>query len=113
MARKIVVEHIDDIDGTPIQNGNGETIAFSVGGVDYEIDLKDENAKEFHSTLTYYIEHATRVGGRKCRSTPEVKSSRGRKQAKEIREWATTEGYELSPRGRIPAQIEEAYSAAH
>ncbi|GAF46927.1 hypothetical protein RW1_035_00720 [Rhodococcus wratislaviensis NBRC 100605] len=49
MARKIVVEHIDDIDGTPIKKGKGETIAFSVDGVDYEIDLKDKNAKEFHT----------------------------------------------------------------
>ncbi|ANS32069.1 lysyl tRNA synthetase-like protein [Rhodococcus opacus M213] len=113
MARKIVVERIDDIDGTPIKNGEGETIAFSVDGVDYEIDLKDNNAKEFHSTLTFYIEHATRVGGRKRRSTPAVEPSQGRTRAKEIREWATTEGYELSTRGRIPAQIEEAYSAAH
>lgn len=36
MARKIVVERLDDIDGTPIKNGKGETIAFSVNGVDYE-----------------------------------------------------------------------------
>ena len=113
MARKVVVERIDDIDGTPIKNGNGETIAFSVDGVDCEIDLKDKNAREFRSILTYYIEHATRVGGRKRRSTPSVETSQGRKRAKEIREWATTEGYQLSARGRIPAQIEEAYSAAH
>ncbi|MFC9768267.1 Lsr2 family protein [Rhodococcus jostii] len=113
MARKIVVECIDDIDGTPIKNGDGETIAFSVDGVDYEIDLKDKNAREFHSILAYYIEHATRVGGRKRRLTPSVETSQGRKRAKGIREWATTEGYELSARGRIPAQIEEAYSAAH
>nr|EJI93790.1 hypothetical protein JVH1_8827 [Rhodococcus sp. JVH1] len=42
-----------------------------------------------------------------------MEPSQGRTRAKEIREWATTEGYELSTRGRIPAQIEEAYSAAH
>ncbi|MFC9836002.1 Lsr2 family protein [Rhodococcus sp. NPDC127530] len=113
MARKVVVERIDDIDGTPIKNGKGETIPFSVDGVDYEIDLKVKNAREFHKTLDYYIEHATRVGGRKRRSTPAVAPSQGRSQAKEIREWATEQGYELSARGRIPAEIEEAYNAAH
>jgi hypothetical protein len=113
VARKVVVERIDDIDGTPIKNGKGETIPFSVDGVDYEIDLKLKNAKEFHKTLDYYIEHATRVGGRKRRSTPAVVPPQGRQKAKEIREWATAEGYELSARGRIPAQIEEAYNAAH
>ena len=113
MGRKVVVERIDDIDGTPIKNGKGETIPFSVDGVDYEIDLKVKNAREFHKTLDYYIEHATRVGGRKRRSTPAVAPSQGRSQAKEIREWATSQGYELSTRGRIPAEIEEAYNAAH
>ena len=113
MARKIVVERIDDLDGTPIENGKGETVPFSVDGVDYEIDLKEKKAREFHKTLDFYIEHATRVGGRKRRSTTAADPSQGRKRAKEIREWATTEGYELSARGRIPAQIEEAYNAAH
>jgi hypothetical protein len=113
VARKVVVERIDDIDGTPIKNGKGETIPFSVDGVDYEIDLKLKNAREFHKTLEFYIEHATRVGGRKRRSTTAVDPSQGRGQAKEIREWATAQGYELSARGRIPAQIEEAYNAAH
>ncbi|QHE73391.1 histone-like nucleoid-structuring protein Lsr2 [Rhodococcus sp. WAY2] len=113
MARKIVVERLDDIDGTPIKNGKGETIAFSVNGVDYETDLKTKNAKEFHSTLNYYIEHATRVGGRKRRSTAAVAPSNGRKRAKDIREWATAQGYEVSSRGRIPAQLEDAYNAAH
>jgi hypothetical protein len=51
VARKIVVECVDDIDGTPIKNGKGETIPFSVDGVDYEIDLKLKNAREFHKTL--------------------------------------------------------------
>nr|WP_306454263.1 histone-like nucleoid-structuring protein Lsr2 [Rhodococcus sp. ACS1] len=44
---------------------------------------------------------------------PRWNPRRGASGRKEIREWATTEGYELSARGRIPAQIEEAYSAAH
>ncbi len=45
MARQIVVEHVDDIDGTPIAEGKGETIGFSVNGIDYEIDLSAKNAK--------------------------------------------------------------------
>jgi hypothetical protein len=45
MARQIVVEHVDDIDGTPIVEGKGETIGFSVNGIDYEIDLSAKNAK--------------------------------------------------------------------
>ncbi|AWK76226.1 hypothetical protein CBI38_32585 (plasmid) [Rhodococcus oxybenzonivorans] len=109
----MVVERLDDIDGTPIKDGKGETIAFSVNGVDYEIDLKVKNAREFHGTFNYYIEHAARMGGRKRRSTPAGASSDGRKRANDIREWATAQGYEVSSRGSIPAQLEDAYNAAH
>jgi hypothetical protein len=30
-----------------------------------------------------------------------------------IRDWARSEGYELSERGRIPAEVRAAYEAAH
>lgn len=53
------------------------------------------------------------MGGRKRRSTPAGASSDGRKRANDIREWATAQGYEVSSRGSIPAQLEDAYNAAH
>ncbi|WP_257890376.1 Lsr2 family protein [Rhodococcus sp. USK10] len=55
---------VERIDGTPIKNEKEQTGPFSRDGVDYRIDLKAKNAKNFHSTLTLYIDHATRVGGR-------------------------------------------------
>lgn len=48
MARKVVVELVDDIDGT-VFGEEGEKITFAVNGVEYEIDLKDEHASEFAS----------------------------------------------------------------
>ncbi|MHA4854808.1 Lsr2 dimerization domain-containing protein [Rhodococcus sp. MSC1_016] len=59
MARKRVVELVDDIDGT-VFGDEGEKITFAVNGVEYEIDLKDEHASEFHRKIGYFIEHATR-----------------------------------------------------
>lgn len=67
MARKVVVELVDDIDGT-VFGEDGESITFSVNGVDYEIDLKGKHASKFHKQIGFFIEHATRVGGRKRRS---------------------------------------------
>ncbi|WP_257792497.1 Lsr2 family protein [Rhodococcus oxybenzonivorans] len=32
---------------------------------------------------------------------------------RDVREWAATSGYEVSSRGRIPAEIQEAFDAAH
>ncbi len=101
MARQVVVEHVDDIDGSPIVEGKGETIAFSVNGIDYEIDLSAKNAKDFHKKLDYYIDHATRVGGRKNRSAgtlasgDEVKrkpARRDRDHVRGVREWARSRG---------------------
>ncbi|MFD9664411.1 Lsr2 family protein [Rhodococcus sp. NPDC059968] len=121
MARHIVVEHVDDIDGTSIDEGQGETIAFSVDGIDYEIDLSAKNATQFHKKLDYYIEHATRVGGRKNRTAgtihsgggPTTPARRDRDHVRAIREWAHEQGYEVGVRGRMPTDIVEAYNAAH
>lgn len=67
MARKVVVEMVDDIDGT-VFGDDGESINYAVDGVEYVIDLKDEHATELRETFEYYIAHSTRVGGRKHRS---------------------------------------------
>ncbi|ANS32092.1 lysyl tRNA synthetase-like protein (plasmid) [Rhodococcus opacus] len=122
MARQVVVEHVDDIDGSPIAEGRGETIAFSVNGIDYDIDLSAKNAKEFHKKLDYYIDHAIRVGGRRNRSAGTLTAGdavkrkparRDRDHVRAVREWAQEQGYDVGVRGRIPTEIAEAYNAAH
>lgn len=40
-------------------------------------------------------------------------AKRDPEQTRAIRQWAFDQGYEISERGRIPADIEEAYNAAH
>ena len=79
------------------------------------IDLKGEHAKELRETFEYYIAYSTRVGGRKHRSdrsaAPAARRPSG--EAKKIRSWALEQGYELSSRGRIPAEIEQAFRDAH
>ena len=44
MARRIVHQLVDDLDGTVLEVGEGETVLFSLDGVAYEIDLTDDNA---------------------------------------------------------------------
>ncbi|MFF2111630.1 histone-like nucleoid-structuring protein Lsr2 [Rhodococcus koreensis] len=114
MARKVVVELVDDIDGT-VFGEDGESITFSVNGVDYEIDLKGKHAGKFHKQIGFFIEHAIRVGGRKRRSDRPVVSDAPprRGNSKEIRVWAAEQGYEISSRGRIPAEVEQAFQDAH
>ena len=45
MARRTVVEHTDDLDGSAAT----ETVAFGLDGVDYEIDLSARNAARLRS----------------------------------------------------------------
>ena len=111
MAQKVVVELIDDLDGTPIPSGKGETIDFAVDGVAYSIDLGAKNATAFRKSLDTYITHATRTGGRRHRrtATPSDRPRRAPSETRAVREWALANGYEISTRGRIPADIEQAY----
>lgn len=123
VAKKVLTQLVDDIDGTVIDDETGESIEFSVNGVDYLVDLKAKNAKEFHRTIGYYIEHATRVGGRKRKTslTPALSlttstgtaATRDPAQTRAVRQWAADNGYDINDRGRIPASIEEAFAAAH
>lgn len=118
MAKKVTVQLVDDLDGSVIADRSGETIEFAVNGVDYVIDLKPHNALEFHKRIGYYIEHATRTGGRKRKtgSMPASTSAVTRPDAEQtrvIRQWAFDNGYEVRERGRIPASIKEAFEAAH
>lgn len=123
VAKQLITQLTDDIDGTAIDDGSGESIEFSVNGVAYAIDLKSKNATEFHRKLDYYISHAERIGGRKRRTTKASGASttgsaaapakRDREQTKAIREWANSNGYELSGRGRIPEHVIEAFDNAH
>ncbi|MFE7420011.1 Lsr2 family protein [Rhodococcus sp. NPDC057529] len=114
MARKVVVEMVDDIDGTAIGE-DGESIHYAVDGVEYVIDLKDEHAKELRETFEY-IDHSTRVGGCKHRTDRPGNATAGKRprgDTQKIRAWALEQGYELSTYGRIPTEVEQAFHAAH
>jgi uncharacterized protein (DUF2252 family) len=106
MAQKTVVELIDDLDGSEAS----QTVTFSLDGVDYEMDLNDENAGELRSSLARFIEAARRTGGRK-RAVTEAKTTG--LPTKQIRAWALAEGLEVSPRGRIQASVVDAYLSAN
>lgn len=104
MAQKHQIILIDDIDGSEAD----ETVTFGLDGVDYEIDLTAEHAEELRETIASWVEHGRRTGGRAKRRggrpDPSVDTAA-------VREWARKEGYEVSDRGRIPAQIVDAYKA--
>lgn len=105
MARKVAVELLDDLDQSPAS----QTVSFGYQGRDYEIDLNDKNAARFEKLLSTYIEAGRRAGGRRRAA---VQTSQSNGDAAKIRAWAIENGYEVSARGRVSAEIVAAYNAA-
>ena len=111
MAKTVVTQIIDDLDGSM----GGETITFSYRGTNYEIDLGRKNASAFDKLMKPYVDAGRKVtsarGGR--RSSNNGRRSRSASDLGAIREWARAQGYQVSDRGRISANIMDAYNAAH
>ena len=106
MAQKILITLEDDVDGGEAS----ETLSFSLDGVQYEIDLSEQNAAQLREQLAPWVGSARRVGGRRQTSTA---SSKKRDDLDEIRSWARENGYTVSDRGRVPQSIAAAYDANH
>ena len=106
MAQKVNIVLVDDLDGTEAT----ETVSFGLDGSSYEIDLNDANAAALREALGGYVGHARKVTvGRRARKATVVSST----NTKDVREWAKAQGMEVSERGRISADVQQAYDAAH
>jgi hypothetical protein len=108
MAQRVNVVLVDDIDGSDAV----ETVSFSLDGVGYEVDLSEAHAAELRAALALYIGHARRTGGRRRKAQASGSGGSGTSAA-EIRDWARQNGWEVSERGRVSAEVREAYAAAH
>ena len=122
MAQKVQVLLVDDIDGGTAE----ETVTFALDGVNYEIDLTAEHAAELRDSFSRWVGHGRKVGsgsgsgtrgsGRQARgggTSRRSGSGSSSGDATAIREWARENGYEVSERGRISADVRRAYEAAH
>jgi hypothetical protein len=117
MAQRVNVVLVDDIDG----NDAVETVTFALDGVEYEIDLSADNANKLRDSLSLYIGHGRRTGGRRrSGGQGDQRATRSRSSAasdgpsaSEIREWARANGHTVPDRGRVSAEVREAYAAAH
>jgi hypothetical protein len=113
MAQRVNVVLVDDIDGSEA----AETVTFGLDGVQYEIDLSTDNADKFRDVLAPYVGHARRSGGRRRSSGGGGRSNgtaaRSGASAADIRAWARENGWDVPDRGRVSAEVREAYDAAH
>ncbi len=108
MAQKVNIVLVDDID----QSDAEETVTFGLDGKEYAIDLNEKNARALRDALALYIGHARAVSGRTSRRTSSKSATSGPAPS-EIRAWARENGFDVPERGRVSAEVREAYAAAH
>ena len=102
-----------------------ETVTFTVEGQTYECELCEAHLAEFREAMEIWSSHS-RLAGRGRGGPASVRSARsgrgGRARATlggdgpsaaEVREWARAQGMQVSARGRVPAELHDAYAAAH
>lgn len=110
MAQHVNVVLVDDLDGAPAD----ETVTFALDGVSYKIDLASANADRLWNDLEEWLQGARRVSGsRKRGNRTATKQSTVGASNSTIREWARANGHEVSERGRIKADIVDAFNAAN
>ncbi|MGH3798434.1 MAG: histone-like nucleoid-structuring protein Lsr2 [Pseudonocardiaceae bacterium] len=117
MAQKTVVTMIDDLTGEEAEHISA--VEFALDGVTYELDLSDENAAKLRDTLAHYTGAGRRIGGRRRagRSASAAKTGGtagyNRETLKSIRVWAKQNGHSVSDRGRLSAEVLQAWESAH
>lgn len=107
MAQRVKIILVDDVDGGVAD----ETIRFGLDGNNYEIDLSAENAQKFRGAFEEYVTVARRVTAT-TRAPKRAAAAKGQDTA-QIRKWAQENGYKVSSRGRVHADIIEAYHKAN
>ena len=110
MAKKTLIQLVDDFSGDSISDGEGRTVRFAFDGAEYEIDLTNEHVSEFAETLERYVRASRRVSGRRKTGGTAVRSG-GSSDTAAIREWAESQGLKVASRGRISADIVEQYKS--
>jgi Lsr2 len=108
MAQKVNIILVDDLDG----GSADENVKFGLDGVNYEIDLSAANAAELRSSLERFVTAARKASGGRVQRAKAPTGGRSHDSA-QIRQWARDNGYTVNSRGRIQAEIQEAYQKAN
>ena len=107
MAQQIITQLVDDLDGSEAS----ETVVFALDGKTYEIDLNEKNATKLRKALAPYVDKGrklTQTRGKRGGATQAAASG----DTALIRAWAKENGYDVNDRGRVPAEIKDAYTKA-
>ncbi|MCI6583827.1 MAG: Lsr2 family protein [Mobiluncus porci] len=105
MAKKVTTVLIDDIDKSEAK----ETVQFALDGINYEIDLNENHARELREAFDRWIKAGRKTTGRRRRGTGSPINSEAREMNRKVRTWAQNKGIKVSDRGRVAASLVEQY----
>ena len=110
MAKQTTVTVTDDLDGS----ANAKEVTFSLNGESWTIDLSAKNRTALEKALKPFIAKATKQGRRRpIASVKKTARPAPRTDLAAMRDWAKSNGHQVSDRGRISAAVQQAYDAAH
>lgn len=114
MAREVIERITCDICGSDQQTG---TLELGWEGDLFEIDVCQQHDTELRDAIGKVAEKGRR------KQLPSFRTARARASARrqveqgpsarEMREWARANGMEVPEKGRIPAEVRQAYEAAN
>ncbi|MDJ0354420.1 Lsr2 family protein [Pseudarthrobacter sp. PH31-O2] len=106
MAQRVVLEFVDDLDGSEAI----ETVRFSLDSGSYEIDLNAGHAIELRDFLERFRSAGRRTGGRVAKQPTAAATVA---DTKTIRRWAVENSVPVNPRGRIKDDVVRQFEAAN
>lgn len=86
------------------------TRSISIDGQTLEIDLCAKDGRGLDKVAQQFIPHARKV---RRAPAPSRRTASTRQHSASVRDWAKAQGLVVSDRGRIPADVERKYDAAH
>ncbi|MEU3709036.1 histone-like nucleoid-structuring protein Lsr2 [Streptomyces catenulae] len=108
MAQKIVTIFTDDLTGE--ESSEASTHIIALDGVTYEIDLAPDSYDQLLEAVGPFLKAGRRARGGKARV---AKAASANQDTAAIRAWAKENGYNVNDRGRVSAEIREAYAKAN
>ncbi|MFJ2203404.1 Lsr2 family protein [Streptomyces violaceusniger] len=106
MAQKIVTIYTDDLTGE--ENPEAATHILALDGVTYELDLGPDSYDQLLEAMAPF----TRVGRKTGKGRKDVRKGALGETTARIRAWAKENGFAVSERGRVPADVHEAFAKA-
>ena len=100
---------LDDLDGS----ANAKEVSFSLDSRTWTIDLALRTAQHWRRRSSPTLLRGPNRAARRSKSTRSSARSKSRADMGAVREWAKSNGHQVSDRGRISADVQTAYDAAH